>query len=84
MVYTLAFLVGSLFGTYLILRLLMLVCRKLRRRPNGALEIASMGILTLAFSHGCRGVRDAGRRAGTGILPCFLHVLRPSYDCDRH
>ena len=34
--------------------------------------------------HGCRGVRNAGRRARTAVLPCFLHILRPSYDCDRH
>ena len=49
MVYMLASLVGGLMGAYVLLRLLMLVCRKLRRVPNGAPEIAGMGILTWAF-----------------------------------
>ena len=51
-----------LIGTYLLLRLLMFVCRKLRRRPNGALEIASMGVLTLAVCTvvGGFGMQDDG------------------------
>ena len=62
MVYKLAFLVGGLLGTYLILRLLMLVYRKLRRVPNDAPEIAGMGILTWAFCTvvGGYGMQDDG------------------------
>ena len=69
--YMLAFLVGCLLGTYLFLRLLMFVCRKLRRRPNGALEIASMGILTLVFFTvvGGYGMKDGGPK------PLFLHAF---------
>ena len=73
--YKLAFLVGCLLGTYLLLRLLMLVCRKLRRRPNGALEIASMGILTLAVSTvvGGYGMKDGGPE------PLFYHAFFTYY-----
>ena len=62
MVYMLASLVGGLLGTYLLLRLLMLVYRKLRRVPNGAPEIAGMGILTWAFCTvvGGYGMQDDG------------------------
>ena len=76
MVYTLGFLVGCLLGTYLLLRLLMLVCRKLRRRPNGALEIASMGILTLAVStvSGGTGSRTTGRNRYFTMLSSRITV----------
>ena len=62
MVYMLASLVGGLMGTYVLLRLLMLVCRNLRRRSNGAPEIAGMGILTWAFFTvvGGYGMKDGG------------------------
>ena len=70
MVYMLASLVGSLMGAYVLLRLLMLVCRKLRRVPNGALEIAGMGILTWAF---CTVVGGYGMKDG-GPEPLFYLV----------
>ena len=62
MVYMWASLVGGLLGTYLLLRLLMLVCQKLRRAPNGAPEIAGMGIITWAFYTvvGGYGMKDGG------------------------
>ena len=62
MVYMLASLVGGLMGAYVLIRLLMLVCRKLRRVPNGAPEIAGMGILTWAFCTvvGGFGMQDDG------------------------
>ena len=71
MVYMLASLVGSLLGTYLLLRLLMFVCRKLRRAPNGALEIAGMGILTWAF---CTVVGGYGMQ-DDGPEPLFYHAF---------
>ena len=38
----------------------------------------------LGMLHGRRGVRNAGRRAGTAILPSILQVLRSSHGRDRH
>ena len=75
MVYMLASLVGGLMGAYVLLRLLMFVCRKLRRVPNGALEIASMGILTLAVCTvaGGYGFQDDGPE------PLFYHAFSRYY-----
>ena len=75
MVYMLASLVGSLIGTYLLLRLLMFVCRKLRRAPNGALEIAGMGILTWAL---CTVVGGYGMKDG-GPEPLFYQAFFKFY-----
>ena len=71
----LASLVGSLLGTYLLLRLLMFVCQKLRRAPNGALEIAGMGILTWAF---CTVVGGYGMKDG-GPEPLFYQAFFKYY-----
>ena len=75
MVYMLASLVGSLMGAYVLLRLLMLVCRKLRRAPNGAPEIAGMGILTWAF---CTVVGGYGMKDG-GPEPLFYQAFFKYY-----
>ena len=75
MVYMWASLVGSFLGTYLLLRLLMLVCRKLRRVPNGAPEIAGMGILTWAF---CTVVGGYGMKDG-GPEPLFYQAFFKYY-----
>ena len=58
----LAFSVGGLVAAYLLLRLLLIVCRKLRRGPNPEIEIASMGILALAVCTviGGYGMQDGG------------------------
>ena len=75
LIVALASLVGALIGTYLLLRLLMFVCRKLRRRPNGALEIASMGVLTLAV---CTVVGGFGMQ-DDGPEPLFYHAFFTYY-----
>jgi hypothetical protein len=75
MVYMWASLVGSLLGTYLLIRLLMLVCQKLRRVPNGAPEIAGMGILTWAF---CTVVGGYGMKDG-GPEPLFYQAFFKYY-----
>ena len=75
MVYVLASLVGGLIGAYLLLRLLMFVCRKLRRVPNGAPEIAGMGILTWAF---CTVVGGYGMKDG-GPEPLFFQAFFKYY-----
>ena len=75
MVHVLASLAGALLGTYLLLRLLMLVCRKLRRRPNGAPEIAGMGVLTWAF---CTVVGGYGMKDG-GPEPLFYQAFLKYY-----
>ena len=75
MVILLASLVGGLMGTYVLLRLLMLVCRKLRRVPNGAPEIAGMGILTWAF---CTVVGGYGMKDG-GPEPLFYQAFFKYY-----
>ena len=74
-VYTLAFMAGALVGAYLLLRVLMFVCRKLRRRPNGTPEIASMGVLTLAV---CTVARGYGMQDG-GPEPLFYHAFLGYY-----
>ena len=45
-----AFLLGAILGSYLILRLLMYGIRKARRQPNGAAEIALAGVITLVIA----------------------------------
>ena len=45
-----AFLLGALLGSYLILRLLMYGIMKVRRQPNGATEIALAGVLVLVIA----------------------------------
>ena len=45
-----AFLLGALLGSYLILHLLMYGIRKVRRQPNGATEIALAGVLVLVIA----------------------------------
>ena len=75
MVYMWASLVGGLLGTYLLIRLLMLVCQKLRRVPNGAPEIAGMGILTWAF---CTVVGGYGMKDG-GPEPLFYQAFFKYY-----
>ena len=62
LIIVLAKMVGALAGVYLILRLLMFGCRKLRQKPNGAREIALMGLLTWTLSTviGGYGIKDGG------------------------
>ena len=45
-----AFLLGAVLGSYLILRFLMYGIRKVRRQPNGATEIALTGLLVLVIA----------------------------------
>ena len=47
---TMAFLLGAVLGSYLILRLLMYGIRKMRRQPNGGTEIALAGLLVLVIA----------------------------------
>ena len=66
---------GVLVGAYLLLRLLMFVCRKLRRKPNNAPEIAIMGLLTWAF---CTVVGGYGMKDG-GPEPLFFQAFFKYY-----
>ena len=52
--------IGSIVGCYILLRLLMYGVRKVRRQPNGALEIALLGLFLLAVATvvGGYGKRD--------------------------
>ena len=65
---------GALLGSYLILRLVMYVCRKVRRMPNGALEIAGMGLLTLVIVTviGGYGMKD-GKPEPVFVLAFFRY-----------
>ena len=44
-----ASMLGAVIGSYILLRLLMFITRKVRRRPNDAPEIAVAGLLALAL-----------------------------------
>ena len=41
---------GAMLTTYLLLRFLMYIYQKLRRKPNGGVEIACIGVLILTIS----------------------------------
>ena len=43
------FIVGALISSYLVLRLLLFVCRELRGRPNRTIHVIGMGALTLGL-----------------------------------
>ena len=60
--YQLAFAVGALFVSFLVLGLLLYICEKLRRKPNGPKQIAGMGLLSLIISTvlGGFGMQDGG------------------------
>ena len=45
-----AFMLGTLLGSYLILRLLIYAIKKVRRQSNGAIEIALAGVLVLVIA----------------------------------
>ena len=47
MIYFVGGMIGGVIGSYLILRLLMYGCRKLRRVPNDATTIAGSGLMAL-------------------------------------
>jgi len=57
-----AFLAGALLGQYVLLRILMYGCRRVRKRPNESAQIATLGILTLGITTvlGGYGMQDGG------------------------
>ena len=77
-----AFLLGALLGSHLILRLLMYGIMKVRRQPNGATEIALAGVLVLVIDQGQIFARHdglAGRRVPEVMQRAGLHRQPRSY-----
>ena len=59
--YQLAFAVGALFVSFLVLGLLLYICEKLRRKPNGPKQIAGMGFAFLDNLYSVRWIWYARR-----------------------